>query len=67
MNISSREVKKLYISFPASPLIKYYIFFTSLGDRKVIFMKKKKKKKKKTAKIFLLNDVFGYHVKQPSP
>ena len=29
--------------------------------------KKNKKKNKQTAKIFLLNDVFGYHVKQPSP
>ena len=37
--ISSREVKNLYISFMASPLMKY-IFFTSLDEIKVIFMTK---------------------------
>ena len=36
--ISSREVKKMYISFVPSALMKYTFFFTSLDEIKVIFI-----------------------------
>ena len=39
--VSSREVKKNYISFVASALMKYIYFFTSLDEIKVIFMTRK--------------------------